>query len=104
MDDQLPLPLQQCLSLQTGSCPCTGGGTSRLDSQPALLSSGEIDQESGLGLGRWSIFQANVGGGHSRADSHAALGVQVLIENRLWKELLWGALALHSKGLDRPVS
>lgn len=34
---------------------------------------GEIDQGSGLGLGHWSIFLANVGGGHSRADSHAAL-------------------------------
>lgn len=39
MDNNFSLPLQKCLSLQTGSCPYTGGGTSRFGSQSVLLSS-----------------------------------------------------------------
>lgn len=43
-----PLPLQQCRSLQTGSCLCSGSRTSRLGSQPALLS------PMGSGPGEWA--------------------------------------------------
>lgn len=62
----------------SSACPC------RQEAVPVLVGDkpaesqlfyllGEIDQGSGLGLGRWSIFLANVGEGHSRAESHAAL-------------------------------
>lgn len=39
LDGYFPSTLQQCLSLQTGSCLYTTGGTRRLGSQPDLLSS-----------------------------------------------------------------
>lgn len=61
----VPVPADRKLSLYWW-------GDKQAESQLFYLL-GETDQGSGLGLGRWSIFLANVGEGHSRAESHAAL-------------------------------